>query len=68
MRTKSWLHNATVEERAATINSRSAFKDQLEEDSPLHNLILPVAILKPLVNEETMEKAINMACSGNHVR
>ena len=68
MRTKSWLHNASVEERAAISASKSAFKDQLEEESPLHHLSLTAAILKPLIREDTMAKAINMACSGDHVR
>lgn len=68
VRTRSWLHNATVEERAVIYDSNSPIKDRLEEDSPFHKLVLPTSTLKHLLNEEALEKAINIACSGVHVR
>ena len=68
VRTREWLNNTTVEERADIINAHSLIKENLPENSKFHQLSLPVSTLKNLLQDHTMEKAYNMACSGDHVR
>ena len=68
VRTREWLNNTTVEERAATIDAHSLIKENLPENSNFHKLSLSVPTMKHLLQDQTMEKAYNMACSGYHVR
>ena len=68
MRTKSWLNNSSVVERAAVMDARSQFKEKIPTNSPLQQLQVPVSDLKKLLSEASMEKAMDMACSGEHVR